>query len=247
MATGTRTPLQGKSTAGFAKKDASTGPSHHAWFAPLADSSSKSVSTPLSILFPIIHTPSSHSLSYSGWPVTPEFHTLPKGSSGKLSRSHSVSPQYEATVKLHPSATHFSVPGSVVTTAHPLIPNSHVSKSHNSSHARDVPPSNAPYDLYSPSQIAPAERTATSTSSLIPESHQTVYSSITTTVSETPQSTSPTPASTTDATSGQPTVSIPSSTTSIGSTTQGAGVAASATSAGAIPVQGAALSSAGHA
>jgi hypothetical protein len=246
-AAGTRTPLQGKSTTGFAKGDVSTGPSHHpVLFVPLSDSSSKPVSTSLPIL-PIIHAPSSHSLSRSGWPVISESHTLPKSSSRKLSLSPSVSPQYETTVKLHPSATHSLVPGSVDTTVRPLIPNSHVIKSYNSSHARDVPTSNAPYEPYSPSQIAPTERTAASMSSWIPESPQTDYSTITTTVSETLQSTLPTPASTTDVTDGQPTVSIPSSTTSMGSTTPAGWVAASATNTGAMSVQGASLSSTSHA
>jgi hypothetical protein len=253
MAAGTCTPLQGKSTTGFAtylpsKRDVSTGPSHHhpVWFVPLTESSSKSLSTSLPILLPIIHTPSGHPLFHSGWPVTSGFHTLPKSSSGKPSQSPFVSPQYETTVKLCPSATHSSVPGSVTTAARPLVPNSHVSKSHNSSHARDVP-SNAPYKPFGPSQIAPTYRTATSMSSWIPESHQTDFSTVTTTVYETPQSTLPTPASTTDETSGQPTVSIPSSTTTMGPTTPGGWAVASATNVAANPMQGASLSSTGRA
>ncbi|KAN0124735.1 hypothetical protein V8E52_001287 [Russula decolorans] len=69
----------------------------------------------------------------------------------------------------------------------------------------------------------------------------------TTTVSETPQSTSPTPASTTDATGGQPTASIPSSTTNVGPTTPVGWAAASATNVSTNPAQGASLSSTGHA
>ena len=191
MAAGTRTPLQGKSAATClpSKRDVSTGPSHHhpVLFVPLTGSSSKSLSTSLPILLPIIHTPSGHPLSHSGWPVTSGSHTLPKSSSGKLSQSPFVSPQYETTVKLYPSATHSLVPDSVNTAARPLIPNSHASKSHDSSHARDVP-SNAPYKPFEPSQIAPTFTTTTSTNSWIPESYQTVYSTVT--VSETPQSTS---------------------------------------------------------
>jgi hypothetical protein len=254
MATGTYTPLQGKSTTGPAtclpsKRDVSTGPSHHhpVLFVPLTESFSKSMSTSLPTLLPIIHTPSGHLLSHSGWPVTSGFHTLPKSSSGKLSQPPFVSPQYEVTMKLCPSVTHSSVHGSVNTAARPLIPNSHVSKSHSSSHARDVLPSNAPYEPFRPSQIAPTYRTATSMSSWIPESHQTVFSTATSTVSETPQSTSPTPASTTDATDDQPTVSLPSSTTSMGPTTPAGWVVASATNVATNPVQGASLSSTGHA
>lgn len=250
MAAGTCTPLQGKSTTGFAthlpfKRDVSTGPSHHpVSFVPLTESSSKSLSTSLPI-----HTPSDHPLSHSGWPVTSGFHTLSKSSSGKLSQSPFVSPQYEATrtLKLCPSATHSSVPGSANTAARPSIPNSHASESHNSSHGRDVLPSNAPYEPFRPSQITPTCRTATSMSSWIPESHQTVFSTVTTTVSETPQSTSPTPASTTDATGGQSTVSLPSLTTTTGPTTPAGWAMASATNVAANPVQGASLSSAGHA
>lgn len=246
MAAGTCTRLQGKSTTGFAKRDVSTGPSHPVLSLPLTESSSKSLSTSLSILLPITHTPSDHPLSRSGWPVTSDFHTLPKSSSGKLSQSRFVSPQYEATVKIPPSATHSSVPGSVNTIAWPLIPNSHVSNSHNSSHARDVP-SNTPYEPFRPSQIAPTYSTATPMSSWTPESYQTVYSTVTTTVYETPQSTSPLPAWTTDATGGQPTVFIPSPTTSTAPTTPAGWAVASATHVSAIPVQGASLSSAGHA
>jgi len=253
MVAGTCIPLQGKSTTGLAtclpsKADVSTGPSHHpVLFVPLTESSSKSLSTSLPILLPIIHTPSGHPLSHSGWPVTSSFHTLPKSSSGKLSQSPFVSPQYGATVKLRPSATRSSVLGSVKTTSQSLTPNSQVSKSHSSSHARDVPPSKAPYKPSRPSQIAPTNGTATSMRSSIPESHQTVFSTVATTVSETPQSTMPTPALTTDETGGQPTVSISSSTTSIGSTTPAGWVVASATSSVANPVQGASLSSTGHA
>src|SRR6267154_5546314 len=217
MAAGTCIPLQGKSRTGFAtcspsKRDVSTGPSHHhpVLFIPLTESSSKSLSTSLPILLPIIHTPSGHPLSYSGWPVTSGFHTLPKSSSGQLSQSPFVSLLYETTVKLRPSATHSSVSGSVNTAARPLIPNPHVSNFHSSSRARGVLPSNAPYEPFKLSQIAPTYRTETPMSSWIPESLQpdTVFSTVTTTVSETPQSTSPSPASTTDVTGGQPTVSI---------------------------------------
>ncbi|KAI0285345.1 hypothetical protein BGY98DRAFT_358490 [Russula aff. rugulosa BPL654] len=84
-------------------------------------------------------------------------------------------------------------------------------------------------------------------SSWTPESYQTVYSTVTTTVYETPQSTSPLPAWTTDATGGQPTVFIPSPTTSTAPTTPAGWAVASATHVSAIPVQGASLSSAGHA
>jgi hypothetical protein len=252
MAAGTCTSLQGKSTTGFAtclpsKRDVSTGPNYHhpVLFDPLTETSSKSLSTSFPILPPIIHTPSGHPLSHSGWPVTSGFHTHPKSSSGKLSQSSFESPQYETTVKLRPSATHSLVPDSVNTAARPLIPNSYVSKSHDSSHARDVP-SNAPYKPFGPSQITPTYGTVTSTSSWIPESYQTVYSTVTTTVSETPQSTLPTPASTTDVTGGQPTVSIPSSTTTMGPTTPVGWAAASATNVGANPMQGAALSSTGQ-
>ena len=84
-------------------------------------------------------------------------------------------------------------------------------------------------------------------SSLTPESYETVFSTVTTTVSETLQSTSPAPASITDASDGQPTVSIPSSTTTLGPTTPAGWVVASATNVAANPVQGASLSSAGHA
>ena len=250
MAAGTCTPPQRKSTTGFAKRDVSTGPSHHpVLFVPLTESSSKSLSTSLPILHPIIHTPSGHPLSHSGWPVTSGLHTHPKSSSGKPSQTPFVSPQNEATVKSSPSATHSSVPCSVNTASQPLIPNSHVSNSHNSSHARNVPPSSAsaPREPSKPSQITSACVTATLMSSWIPESHQTVSSTVTTTVSETPQSPSPTPASTTDATDGQPTVSIPSSTTSVGSTTPAGWVAASTTNVATNPVQGASLSSTDHA
>ena len=246
MAAGTCTPLQGKSTTGFAKRDLSTGPIHSpVLFAPgpLTESSSKPLSTSLPFLLPFIHTPSGYSLSYSGWPVTSGFHALPKSSSGKLSKSPFVSPQYETTLKLCPSETHPSVPDSVNTATRPLIPNSHVSESHNSSHARDVP-SNAPYKPFGPLQTTPTYTTATSMNSWIPESYQTVFSTVTTTVSETPQSTLPTPASTTDAIGGQPTVSIPSS---MNPTTPAGWVVASATSVGVNSGEGASLSSTGPA
>lgn len=254
MATGTCTPSQGKPTTGFAtclpsKKNVSTGPSHHhpVLFVPLTGSSSKSLSTPLPILPSIIHTPFGHPFSHSGWPVTSGFHTLPKSLSGKLSRYPFVSPQYEATVKLCPSATHSLIPVSVNTAAQPLIPNSHVSKSHSSSRAGDALSSNAPYEPSRPPQIAPTYKTAAPMSSGRPENHQTVFSTVTTTVSEIPQSTSPTSASTTDATGGQPAVSIPSSTTSMSPTTPVGWAAASATNAPTNPMQGASLSSTNHA
>lgn len=214
-------------------------------FVPPAESSSKLLSTSLPILLPIIHTPPGHPSSHSGWPATSGFYTLPKSSSGKLSKSPLVSPQPYATLRLCPSATHPSVPDSVNMATRPLIPNSHVSKSQNPSHARDVP-SNVSYEPFVSSQVTPTYRTVTSTSSWTPES-QTVYSTATTAVSETPQSTSPTPASTTDATGGQPTVSIPPNTTSMGPTTPAGWVFASATNVGANPVQGASLSSTGRA
>lgn len=253
MAEGTCAPLQGKSTTGFAtclpsERDVSTGPSHHpVLFFPCAESSSKSLSTPLPILLPIIHTPSDHPLSHSGWPVASGFHTLPESSSGKLSQSPFLSPLYEATVNLCPSATHSLVPGSVNTASQPLIPNSNVSKSHSSSHAGGVLPSNAPNKPFRPSQISPTYRTATPMSSWVPESYQTVLFTVTTTVPETPQSTSPTPsASTTDATGGQPAVSIPSSTTTMGPTTPVGWVVASTSNVATNPMQGASLSSTGQ-
>lgn len=182
MAAGAHTPLQGKPTTGFAayppsKMDASTGPSTHhpVLFVPFTESSSKSLSTSSPVLLPIIHTPSSHPLSHSGWPVTPCFYTLSKRFSEKLSQSPFASPQYGATVKPYPLITHTSVPGSFNTAALSLIPNSHVTESHNSSHARNVPPSNAPYEPLRLSQIAPTYKTATSMSSLVPESYQTGF------------------------------------------------------------------------
>ena len=252
LSSSTATGTCGKSTTGFAtglplKRDAFTGPSHHpVLFVPFTESSSKSLSTSLPILLPIIHTPSGHSLSHPG---TSGPHTRPRSSSEKVFQSPFVSPQYDATVKLYPSATHPSVPGSLNTAARPLIPNSQVSKSHNPSHARDMPPSNAAYEPFKPSQISRVFRTAISTSSWIPESHQTVTTTVTTTVSETPQSTSPTPPSTTDEAYGQPTISIVSSTTSTGPTTPANGAVASMTDVAASPAQSASqsLSSTGHA
>ena len=246
IAAGTCTLLQGEPTTGFAtylpsKRDASADPSHHPLFVPLPESSSRSPSTSLPILLPVIHTPSGHPVVHAGRPVT---YALPKSTSGKPPQSPLVSPHYAATVKSYPLATHSLVPALVNTAARPLIPNSHVSKSHNSSHARDVLPSNAPYKPFMPSQIAPTYGTVTSLSSCIPENHQTISSTITSTVSETPQSTFPTPASITNPTDDQPTVSIPSSIT--GLTTLAGGAVASATNAVANPVQGASLSSAGH-
>lgn len=251
MAAGACTPLQGKSTTGFAacfpsKRDASTAPSrrHPRLFVPLTESYSKSLSTSSPVLLPIIYTPSSHFLSHSGWPVTPGIYTLSKSSFEKLSQSPFV---YGATVKSYPLITHTSVPGSFNTASRSLIPNSHVTESHNSSNARNVPPSNAPYEPFRPSQIAPTYKTATSMSSLVPESHQTGFSTNTNAVSETSRPIPPTPASTTDATGGQPIVSLPSPTTSMGPTTPANGAVASATNVTANPVQGASLSSTGHA
>ena len=56
---------------------------------------------------PSSYTPSAHPLSRPG---TSGSHTHPKSSSGKVSQSPFVSSQYEATVKLCPSATHSLVP-----------------------------------------------------------------------------------------------------------------------------------------
>ncbi len=171
---------------------------------------------------------------------------LQENSSRRPSRSPFISPPFMATAKSYSLATHPPSPASVNTAARPLIPNSHVSESHNSSHARDVPPSNAPYEPFSPPQIAPTYRTATSMSSWVPESHQTILSTATSTVSETQQSTCTTPIWITGATGVQPTVST-FSTTSMGLTTSAGGAAASATNEVPNPLQGASSSSTDHA
>ncbi len=179
--------------------------------------------------------------------MPPGFHALPKNSSRRPSRSPFVPPPFMATAKSYSLTTHPPSPASVNTAARPLIPNSHVSESHKSSHARDVPPSNAPYEPFSPPQIAPTYRTATSMSSWVPESHQTILSTATSTVTETQQSTCTTPIWITGATGVQPTVSTPFSPTSMGLTTSAGGAAASATNEVPNPLQGASSSSTDHA
>ena len=252
VATGTCTPLSGKSATGFvtcfpSKSGTSTAVSHYPELsASLPEFSSKLPPKSLPTLLPIIYTHSGHPEARSSWPVTSDLHAAPK-SSGKPSQSPLGFSQFVANVRPYP--THSPISPLVSTEAWPLILNSHVSNSHNPHSARDGLTSNTYYEPFMPSPTIITLRTATSTSSEIPGRLQSVYSTVTYEVTETPQWTSPTPVSiaeTTETTDGQPTVSVPPSTTSIGETTVANGTVASATQVVSSPIQGASNFSSSH-
>jgi hypothetical protein len=245
MAAETYTPRSGKSATGFSaspsKSGTSTAVSHHPVLsASFPEPSSKLPPKSLPILLPIIYSPSGHPEACSSWPVTSDLHAVTKSSSGKPSQSSLVFSQFVATVRPYP--THSPVSALVNTATWPLIPNTHVPNCRNSYSARDGLPSNAYYEPLWSSPTTISLRIATSTSSEIPGRLQSIYSTVTYEVTETPQSTFPTPASIAERTDGQSTVSVPPSITSTGQTTPADGPVASATHAVSSPVEDASVS-----
>ena len=247
MAAETCTPRSGKSAKGFgvclpstSKSGTSTAVSHHPVLsASLPEPSSKLPPESLPILLPIIYSPSGHPEARSSWPVTSDLHAVTKSSSGKPSQSSLVFSQFVATVRPYP--THSPVSALVNTATWPLIPNSHVPNCRNSYSARDGLPSNAYYEPLWSSPTTTSLRIA-STSSENPGRLQSIYSTVTYEVTETPQSTFPTPASIAETTDGQSTVSVPPSIISTGQITPGDGPVASATHAISSPVEDASVS-----
>lgn len=240
MAAETCTPLSGKAGTGFgtclpSKSGISTGASHHPVLTTsLPESSPNPPPRSLPFSLPVIYTPSGHSVARPGWSVTSGLRAVPKSSSGEPSQSTIEFSQFVTTLESYPS--HSPVFASVNTATWPLIPNSRASNPCNLYSARDGLPSNAYY--WPPPTTT--TRTATSTSFGIPGSLQDIYSTVTREVTETPQSTFPTPISIAEATDGQPTVSVPPSITGAGQTTMAGGTVVSN------PVQDASNSSVGH-
>jgi hypothetical protein len=240
MAAGTCTPVPGKPTTGSvtrlpSKSGSSTGVSHHPVLSasvPPEAFSKPPPTTSLSVLFPITHTPSDLPVAHPG---TAGLHAVPKSSFGKP-----AFPQFVATVSY---PIHSLVSASVNTAAWPLVPGSHVSNSHNS-YPRDGLPSSEPYEPFiRPSPTATTHRTATSISSEIPGGPQSIFTTVTSMVTETPLSTLPAPVSIAETTDDQPTVSVPPSITSVGVTTMADGDVVSVTHVISSPVQDATSSS----
>ena len=240
MAAGTCTPLSGKAATGFgvclpSKSGISTGASHHPVLTTsLPESSSKPPPRSLPFFLPVIYTPPGHSVARSGWPVTSGLQAVPKSFSGEPSQSTIEFSQSVATLESYP--THSPALASVNTATWPLIPNTRASNPCNLYSARDGLPSNA-YDWPPPTTTT---QTTTSTSFGIPGSPQSIYSTVTREVTETPQSSFPTPISIAEATDGQPTVSVTPPITSAGQTTMAGGTVVTN------PVQDASNSSVGH-
>lgn len=232
VAAGTCTPVLEKPMTGSvtcipSKSGTSTGVNHPVLPASVPpEASSKPPQTSLSV---ITNTPSGHLVAHSG---TAGIHAVPRSSFGKPSQSPLAFPQFVATVSY---PIHSPVSASVNTAAWPLVPGSHVSNSHNS-YPRDGLLSNEPYEPYKPSPTATTHSTATSISSGIPGGPQSIFSTVTSMVTETSQSTLPAPVSIAETTDGQPTVSVPPSITSIGVTTMADGEVVSATHVVSSPV-----------
>ena len=202
-----------------------------------------------SVLLPVTHKPADHSAARSSLLVTSDTHAITESSSstlGKLPHSSFIPPKSVTTLK-----STLTCP-SVTATRSPTPNYSHISRSHG------TPPSTwhgLPSQVTcAPTKLSPITTTPLTQVTTTPVSpgtlgtSQSTHPTITSTVTETPESTFSTPVSITEMVAGQPTVSAPPFITSTGQTTTLAdGTVISVTQVIANPAQDASHSSAGHA